>query len=296
MKRKSEKYFTLLLVPEGRQSTRCWRLSFWSVRLLAGLLVLILALAMGLGYLSFRLASRVKNLHELEAINLKQAREIARLKAEAQALEDKINEVNQLDARVREMLGLERPRTSYSSRGSYVPVRPREQGQNLAEVETSFQGLREEIPRVTTRLKELNQYVEEHLAYLKAKPTLWPVEGDVTSQFGYRTSPTNRWRKEFHDGLDIAAPAGTPVRAAGAGRVVYAGWVGVYGLSVIIDHGYGYRTFYGHNSSLLVREGEKVAKGQAIAKVGSTGRSTGPHVHFRIEVDGQPVDPLQFLR
>ncbi|MGI9950814.1 peptidoglycan DD-metalloendopeptidase family protein [Moorellaceae bacterium AZ2] len=295
MKRKTETHFTLLVVPEGRRQIHSWRLPFWSLKLLVFLLVFVLTLAGGLGYLSMRLAARVKSLQELEVVNLQQAQEIARLKAETQALKDAVNEVSQLEARVRAMLGLERSRPALSSRSSYLPLRPREQAQNLAEVESSLQGLRAEVPRVAAQLRELNRQVEEQLAYLEAKPTRWPVEGEITSPFGYRTSPTNRWREEFHDGLDIAASFGTPVRAAGAGRVVFAGWMGVYGLTVIIEHGYGYRTFYGHNSALLVSEGDRVSKGQAIAKVGSTGRSTGPHLHFRLEIQGRPVDPLTLL-
>ncbi|MBE3580134.1 MAG: peptidoglycan DD-metalloendopeptidase family protein [Thermoanaerobacteraceae bacterium] len=295
MKYKSETHFTLLVVPEGRRQIHSWRLPFWSLRLLGVLLVSVLTLAGALGYLSIRLAARVKSLQQLEVVNLQQAREIARLKEETQALEEAVSEVTQLEAQVRERLGLDRARPGLSSRGSYLPFRPREQARNLAEVESSLQNLRAEVPQAAARLRELNRQVEEHLAYLEAKPTQWPVRGEITSPFGYRTSPTNRWREEFHDGLDIGASFGTPVRAAGAGTVVFAGWMGVYGRTVIIDHGYGYRTFYGHNSSLLVREGDRVKKGQVIAAVGNTGRSTGPHVHFRLEVQGRPVDPLTLL-
>lgn len=295
MKGNTDTHFTLLVVPEGRRKVRGWRLPFWSVKLLGFILAFILILVGVLGYLSVHLAARAKELQELEVVNRQQAREIARLKAEVQALEEAINEVIGLEALVRERLGLELSRPALSSRASYIPLRPREQAQNLAELEASLRNLRAEVPRVAARLRELDRRVEEHLAFLEAKPTMWPVKGEITSSFGYRTSPTNRWRQEFHDGVDIAASFGTPVRAAGGGTVVFAGWMGVYGRAIIIDHGYGYRTFYGHNSSLLVKEGERVTKGQVIARVGSTGRSTGPHLHFRLEIQGQPVDPLTLL-
>ncbi|SMB92957.1 Murein DD-endopeptidase MepM and murein hydrolase activator NlpD, contain LysM domain [Thermanaeromonas toyohensis ToBE] len=298
MRKRTNRYFTLLLVPEGGSKTLYLRLPWWGLKLAVILIIFILVATTFLGYLSFRLARQAQNLRHLEFENLKQAQEIARLRADTQALEDKINEVEALENKVRQILGVERQRSTLSSRGSHASRRdaaPQELLPELVVVSTRIAQLKDRLPEIARRLQDLDQQIAEHLAYLQARPSLWPVEGEVTSPFGYRRSPTNRWRWEFHDGLDIAAPPGTPVRAAGGGQVVYAGWMGVYGLVVIIDHGYSYRTFYGHNSSLLVKEGDRVAKGQPIARVGSTGRSTGPHLHFRIEVDGQAVDPRPFL-
>jgi murein DD-endopeptidase MepM/ murein hydrolase activator NlpD len=116
---------------------------------------------------------------------------------------------------------------------------------------------------------------------------VWPVEGVVTSGFGL---PWGR----LHERIDIAAPAGTPIVAAAAGTVVFAGWAGGYGNLVVIDHGGGVATAYGHQSSLSVTGGA-VSQGQVIGTVGSTGRSTGPHAHFEVRLDGAPVDPLDYL-
>ncbi len=117
---------------------------------------------------------------------------------------------------------------------------------------------------------------------------LWPARGVVTSRFGAR------WRRH-HTGVDIAAPRGTLIRAARDGRVVRAGWYGGYGLVVVVDHGDGMETWYGHASAVLVRVGQPVERGQAIARVGCTGACTGPHVHFEVRVRGRPVDPLRYL-
>ena len=125
-------------------------------------------------------------------------------------------------------------------------------------------------------------------------PTIWPVRGWVSSKFGFRTSPFSG-RRVFHEGLDIAARYGLPVRATAKGIVVFAGEKAGYGNIVTIDHGYGYMTRYGHNSSLTVKVGDKVEKGDVIAKVGSTGRSTGPHVHYEVLVNGIPVNPQKFI-
>jgi murein DD-endopeptidase MepM/ murein hydrolase activator NlpD len=116
-----------------------------------------------------------------------------------------------------------------------------------------------------------------------------PAQGRVTSEFG------PRWGTE-HEGIDIGAGSGAPVRAAADGVVRRASWHGGYGNAVVIDPGGGVQTLYGHNSSLDVRPGERVSAGQVIAKVGSTGDSTGPHLHFEVEVDGRKVDPRPWLK
>ncbi|MBP2640583.1 MAG: envC [Firmicutes bacterium] len=123
---------------------------------------------------------------------------------------------------------------------------------------------------------------------------MWPLSGPITSPFGWRIHPifgTSR----YHSGLDIGADYGDPVVAADSGVVIYADWMGGYGKAVIIDHGSGVSTLYGHNSDLVVGEGQRVNKGQVIARAGSTGYSTGPHVHFEVRLNGSPTNPLDYL-
>lgn len=116
----------------------------------------------------------------------------------------------------------------------------------------------------------------------------WPVQGIISSQFGVRGGRP-------HEGIDIAAPNGTVVRAVAAGKVVYADWAGTYGLLIKIDHGGGVETRYAHNSRITVSPGATVEAGQVIARVGSTGRSTGPHLHFEVRINGEAVDPIGWL-
>ena len=122
----------------------------------------------------------------------------------------------------------------------------------------------------------------------------WPVSGEITSPYGYRVHPI--WGTTiYHSGIDIGVDEGTPVHAADGGVVVWSGWMGGYGYAVVIDHGNGLSTLYGHNSELAVDEGQSVAKGQVISYAGSTGNSTGPHVHFEVRANGDPVDPMGYL-
>jgi murein DD-endopeptidase MepM/ murein hydrolase activator NlpD len=117
---------------------------------------------------------------------------------------------------------------------------------------------------------------------------IWPANGVLTSGFGWR------WGR-MHEGIDIAVPTGTPVVASAAGVVIVAGWVGGYGNLVVVDHGGGIATAYGHNSSFAVGAGQSVAQGHVLAYAGSTGHSTGPHIHFEVRINGSPVDPLGYL-
>ena len=122
----------------------------------------------------------------------------------------------------------------------------------------------------------------------------WPVRREVTSGFGYRVHPIFNVRR-MHTGIDINGDMGDPIKAASAGTVVSAGWRGGYGRCVVISHGGNLATLYGHLSVIQVSAGDKVQKGQVIGRVGSTGYSTGPHLHFEVRVNGDPVDPLGYL-
>jgi murein DD-endopeptidase MepM/ murein hydrolase activator NlpD len=122
----------------------------------------------------------------------------------------------------------------------------------------------------------------------------WPVNGPVVSPYGYRIHPILGYRK-LHTGIDIAVGYGVPIRSSAAGTVIYASWMGGYGNVIIVDHGDGLSTLYAHQSSVAVGTGARVTRGQTVGYVGSTGFSTGPHLHFEVRVNGNPVDPMGYL-
>jgi murein DD-endopeptidase MepM/ murein hydrolase activator NlpD len=143
-------------------------------------------------------------------------------------------------------------------------------------------------------LKELVDQLEDKHQRLASSPAIWPARGWLTSRFGPRISPFTG-RRQFHAGLDIAGAPGTPVVAPARGRVEFVGSKGPLGNMVLIDHGFGIRTEYGHNEKILVKRGDVVERGQPIALLGNTGRSTGPHVHYVVEVNGKTVDPIDYI-
>jgi len=163
----------------------------------------------------------------------------------------------------------------------------------------------EELREILTALSEVNKLKDENFIdltetenklrkYLDSLPDLWPVNGRVSSKFGYRLDPFT-FRRSYHKGIDIAASYGTSIKASASGKVILAGSYNELGKTVIVDHGNGITTVYGHTSKVLVKKGQTVKKGAVIAKVGSSGRSTGSHLHFEIRINGEPIDPFKYL-
>ena len=145
------------------------------------------------------------------------------------------------------------------------------------------------------RLEENMRAYEVILRQRGYTPTIWPVDGTLEGGFGGRRNPFGGPGYEFHTGQDIEAPMGTPVIAGARGQVSFVGWQNGYGQLVVIDHGGGLSTRYGHLSHIDVDFGQSVSRGQLIGKVGSTGRSTGPHLHYEVRINDQAVNPLQYL-
>ena len=142
--------------------------------------------------------------------------------------------------------------------------------------------------------ESLIQLLEQKKNLLASCPSIKPVDGWITSKFGYRASPFTG-RKEFHSGLDISNKSGTKIVATANGRVSYAAGKRFFGNLVVIDHGHGRITKYGHLKKILVKPGQEVKRGEVIATLGNTGRSTGPHVHYEIQLNGTPVNPLKYF-
>ena len=158
----------------------------------------------------------------------------------------------------------------------------------------TFGVIRDLLGVLDTRLQSVRSAVEHQQALASATPTLWPVLGWLNSSFGGRTDPFTEGH-EFHPGLDISADYGTPVHATADGVVQSAGWDGDYGNAIMLKHGYGIATRYGHLSRLAVRVGQTLHRGDIIGYVGATGRATGPHLHYEVLLNGQTVNPLGFL-
>ncbi len=162
-----------------------------------------------------------------------------------------------------------------------------------------IEALRQESMKRLASFQEIGWYIGNQRSLLHATPSMWPTSGQITSLFGYRLSPIQRAegdQGECHSGVDIANRPDTLIYATANGTVRLAGWTSGYGQAIVIDHGYGISTLYGHTSKSLVQAGDRVTRGQVIAYMGTTGRSTGAHLHYEIRRSGQPVNPMIFLK
>jgi murein DD-endopeptidase MepM/ murein hydrolase activator NlpD len=218
-------------------------------------------------------------------------------------LEGEISKVRELDQRVRVAIGLDKSEArpailaqggaDAETRDALRDAVGQRAGRLLDWVGGDLTTLAQEIASQEQSLRELQTHLDKKTAVLAATPTILPIKGLVTASYGYRKSPFTG-KREFHEGMDIAAPYGTPVVATADGIVRFAGPAGSYGNVVFLDHGHGFATAYGHNSTIRVHARQRVRRGEIIAYVGNTGRTTGPHVHYEVHLDGVASNPLKY--
>lgn len=295
--------YTLMLVPHNGQAVRSIKIPIKALKIAAAIVSVFFMTIAGFGIkYSTALnnaAAEKAELESLRAVSGDQYKQIEQLTQATNALQQDMDRLNSLDAEIRRMVNAdEQPATSRSG-----VVRPSaghtgQGGPNIkptvSELSAVVAQLQNQAKDREVSLTELRQTLEARNAKLEATPSLWPANGDVTSRFGWRSSPWGGGG-DWHPGIDIANDTGTPIVATATGQVVYSGWYTGYGNMIQIDHGNGIVTIYGHNSRNLVREGQYVKKGELIAYMGSTGWSTGSHVHYEIRVNGTVVNPAKFL-
>ncbi len=215
-------------------------------------------------------------------------------------LENQMVKLRQFDAKLRVITNLETPKNMESYVGVGGPDEGKifDYGQRrdviVQQMHADIDNLNVEASVQEESFSELMEFLEDKKSMLASTPSIWPVRGWVTSNFGKRISPfTGKYKN--HDGMDVATRTGTPIVSPADGRVTYVGVESGYGKLLVIDHGYGVVTRYGHNSDIFVKVGEKVKRGQQIAAIGNTGRSTGPHLHYEVRVNGVPVNPRNYI-
>lgn len=170
----------------------------------------------------------------------------------------------------------------------------------LENVDTSDNGaidmeaLKQQIKKTVETVADIRDYLSQQRDLYMATPKGWPITGRVTSEYGRREHPKTG-EEDFHAGIDISANPGNPVTATADGIVSFSGWNGGSGNLVVVEHGFGYSTFYAHNKMTAVKVGQQVKKGGIISYVGSTGNSTGPHLHYEVWKNGSPVNPKSFI-
>jgi len=240
-----------------------------------------------------RVRRQVTEIEHLREETLTQREQIVAYSKQVEAIAQRLDRVASLDRKLRVITNLSAadPLPLPGIGGIEGSLLDPHTHQKITE---TFDQLQQAADTETQSLTELLSHLEDQSARLGATPSIAPTHGWVTSGFGYRTSPFTSSR-EFHRGLDIAGRMRTPVQAPADGDVVVAGHARALGNTVTISHGYGIETIYGHLAEVLVKPGAKVKRGQQIGLIGNTGRSTGPHLHYQVEVNGKPVNPQNYI-
>ena len=243
--------------------------------------LLLFAVMCGLVYGFYGLTQQASHLR-IERENQRLRAENEQQRSELQNLNNRVDAVEDTSRKLAEVSGVQEENKTVHSQGG--PARPVDSAAALVALELKTAKLERE-------LRMYEGFLREH----GMTPSIWPVIGKLESGVGGRRNPFGGRGYEYHEGQDIDAAYGTPVLAAATGRVIIAGWQRGYGNVVYVDHGSGLSTRYGHLSEIDVSVGQTVTRGQTIGLVGSTGRSTGPHLHYEVRIKNQPVDPREYL-
>ena len=313
MENKKNKSFTLLILSDAKSGIRKVKITHNLLRLLFIVAIIIVASAVILVSDLFIIRQKFdEKVAELERAKYKityKDVELANLEKKTKEVETKtkvlesyLKEVEDLDRMVREITGkggYEGEVAIYTADLSsniefeedpneiYYYTSDQEEG--LDDIDALLDELLSIAPELSEILSQDKQDMEDHIYLMEHTPSMWPTWGKITSLFEERRSGYR------HKGLDIANKAGTNIQATASGVVIYAGWHGGYGRKIMIYHGFGYTTVYAHLSSMYVNVGDEVAKGDIIGAMGSSGNSTGTHLHYEVLVNGTPQNPMDFL-
>ena len=317
----SNRFFTILLIPEKTSRVRRFVIPNW---LFKGIIVSAF-FAVALGGIMFLdywyVMGQIDENKELKLENRRLRQQVQIFRNRMSTIESTLDRVQTFATRLKVITNIEDRGTLIQSFNDKLPdaatnlgksgngIDPKTEGAENSndlnpdnvilrsdywELEDRFTHVNASSLTVEENLQDLYELLVDQKSFLAALPTRQPSFGYFTSGFGVRKSPYGG-REKMHEGLDIANHSGTPILAPANGLVVFAGQKPGYGRTVILDHGYGLETWYGHTSKIIVKTNQKIRRGELIALIGSTGRSTGSHVHYEVRVNGIPVDPLSYI-
>lgn len=300
----SKKYYTVLIVPDDSPKTRKLRVPQWILTRSAIVIGLLFVGAVAGSVHYFQVVGELTENKILRDENVQLRSDLKRIRERVAHISSTLDRVERFDQKLRAITLLSDPerhlaigpvgmvdaddRDSPSAR--LMLGEPEDPGA----LRSKLDALSAEAARQEASLQELQAYFEDQKSLLASTPSIWPARGWVTSDFGHRLDPFTAERI-MHKGLDIAAAHGTTIVAPSDGLVIFAGVEGGYGKVLVLDHGYGVKTRYAHLADMRVKVGDRVKRGDNIALLGNTGRSTGPHLHYEVRVNGVPENPRKFI-
>ena len=297
----AKRRWTVVLVPHDSEPSKIIEVSYRFVKTATAGLMAVLVLAMLVGYVAFSRSADLSRSARLQRENAQLSQEIGDLHGRLTTLADTLARLSKRDARIRVLANLDPidPQVQAAGIGgpTVEPLLPEASPaqRRSYDIRVDLNALIRRANLLATSFKEASDSLAVHSARLSATPSIMPTQGWLTSAFSAMRSHPILHVARPHEGIDVTARMGSPIEAPAAGVVLQAGWESGYGNTVTIDHGYGIVTKFAHASKLLVRAGQKVARGQRIALVGNTGLATAPHLHYEVHVNGRPVDPLRYV-
>lgn len=300
--------YTIKIIPNKTSDVRLFTISKQMFKYLIASVIVMIALVVGslsfAGYIYFNNQADKQYLQELQEANTLQQQQLSELDKKANELKQNMDELSNLENELKQLSGIELPNNSQETvnpdangQGGPYPDKPTIETvrSTLTTVENNMNGKLNNMEELKKSLQTAIIMKRQQVAIanqtISITPSIWPAKGVVSSPYGLRWGGS-----DFHPGIDIANDMGTPIRATADGIISVAGWnSGGYGNMVDIDHGNGVMTRYGHASYVVVSAGQQVKRGQIIAYMGSTGFSTGPHVHYEVRINGRAVDPSGYL-
>jgi murein DD-endopeptidase MepM/ murein hydrolase activator NlpD len=300
--------YHIVIFPGATSRPRRFSIKRRTVKILLGavLAAAVLEVAFLVQYVTQ--SGEIWELQALRSEAVQHRQQATALSSSMEELRKQLSAMREINIRLRVMLGLDPPKATPSPLGlggkeesRVVPASPGGMGgerepfsEVAAQLERKLIWLKDEAVNQAEHLRELTSIAGEKRAQWASTPSIWPVHGWVSSGFGRRVSPFTGM-DTMHGGVDISAPLHTPVKAPAAGTVMTAGSEKSLGNVIVVSHGYGYKTIYGHLAKVKVKPGQTVKRGDIIGEVGSTGLSTGPHLHYEVELNGDTVDPMKYI-
>ncbi len=273
-------------------------------RIIKGLVIIAFMMLLLSGVLIYQYTRYRKdsiNISKLREENREQKLHLTSLTKSIESLNTRLNKLHTSNTKLQILAGIKKPENNKQIFGigggidddmfefSFANLT-----RLIEQMYNELEDLEFEVTAHENELLEMTTLIEERKSILDSTPAIWPAKGWITSVFGYRKSPFTG-KKAMHFGLDVSSRRGTPIFATARGVVTFSGIKGNYGKVVALSHGYGFLTIYGHNSVNLVAVGDKVERGDVIAYLGNTGRSTAPHLHYEVRINGVPVNPNYYI-
>ena len=286
------KHFSIIVIPESSNRVKRLHISSGIIKSAVCGGVIASALFVFFAYSYFGYSVDRDELQRLRVVTSQQRQTLHGLVADLDEVHQQMNSLQETEARVRQLAKLENVAKDIPiAIGGIAEV---SSVAAVGKVQSQINNLQVAIELRRKSQEGVRNLLNDQVSLHRATPKGWPTKGWVTSYFGMRDSPFTG-KRVMHEGLDIAANIGTPVFATADGVVARVKYSAGYGKMIIIDHGYGYRTIFAHNSKIVAKAGQRIKRGDLIAKVGNTGQSTGSHLHYELQLNGVPIDPRKTL-